>query len=91
MVGLLLLVLERVREWLLAHTGRECPRQHTEHVIMMMVMMVVVDFDGNKNYYNPRLSLVKRKGTYDILIKRKGKSGGGGVGGVGGGSSGHYV
>ena len=35
-------VLERVREWLQAHTGRECPRQHTEHVMMMKTMVEVV-------------------------------------------------
>ena len=36
------IVLERVREWHWSHTGRECPRQHTEHVMMMKTMVEVV-------------------------------------------------
>ena len=55
-VGSALFFERVVREW---RVGRECPRQHTEHVIMMEMKIltfdkhVVVKRRGNSQYVNP--------------------------------------
>ena len=55
-VGSALFFERVVREW---RVGRECPRQHTEHVIMMEMKILTFDKHvvlwrrGNSQYVNP--------------------------------------